>query len=34
MEQEHLDGYLPDIKALVNIILDAISSHPVNPASD
>ena len=25
MEQEHLDGYLPDIEALVNIILDAKS---------
>ena len=23
MEQEHLDGYLPDIEALVNIVLDA-----------
>ena len=23
MEQEHLEGYLPDIEALVNIILDA-----------
>ena len=23
MEQEHLDGYLPDIEALVNTVLDA-----------
>ena len=26
MEQEHLDGYLPDIESLVNIILDAKAS--------
>ena len=25
MEQEHLDGYLPDIETLVNIILDSAS---------
>jgi len=26
MEQEHLDGYLPDIETLVNIILDSAAS--------
>ena len=26
MEQEHLDGYLPDIDTLVNIILDSAAS--------